>query len=146
MRFAALACALCAALVAGAARGAQGPPSGAVQGRVLVNALSVVLEVPTDPVKAGRDFRIRAHVTNAGSVAVENVRVSLVSPPGLRLSDPRTQTLPRIGPGAERTVRWGACSRIVGNYIVIARATEGLFTVESAGQVVQIVSANNPSC
>src|SRR5206468_316393 len=43
--------ALAAALVTAAAS-ASGPPSGTVQGQVLVNPMSVVVVAPADPVKA----------------------------------------------------------------------------------------------
>jgi hypothetical protein len=145
VRPAVLACALCSGLVAGAAS-ASGPRSGSVQGQVRVNPLSVVVVVPADPVKAGKDFRIHAQVANAGASAVQNVAVTLVVPPALVLRDPVTQTLPRMGPAEVRTVHWAACSTTVGVYVVMARAISGPFTAESAGQLVQIRPATRPSC
>ena len=82
MKYAGVVWAVSAALAAGAAS-ASGSPSGAVQARVLVNPLSVVVLVPSDPVKAGRNFRIRAEVTNASSSALRNVTVALVAPQAL---------------------------------------------------------------
>jgi hypothetical protein len=117
-----------------------------VQGRVLVNPLSVVVLVQQDPVKVGRDFRIRAEVTNAGSSALQNVAVTLLAPQALVLRDPLTQVLPRVGPADVRGVKWDACTPAAGGYVVMARATVGPFTVESAGWLVQIELAKRPSC
>jgi hypothetical protein len=145
VKYAGVVWAVSAALAAGAAS-ASGSPSGAVQARVLVNPLSVVVLVPSDPVKAGRNFRIRAEVTNASSSALRNVAVALVAPQALVVRDPATQVLPRVGPGADRRARWDACTTAAGGYVVMARATVGLFTSESAGQLVQVESAQRPSC
>jgi hypothetical protein len=139
--------ALCAVLAVGAAPNAQGAASGGVEGRVLVNPLSVVLRGPPDPVRAGRDFRLRAEVTNAGSTTFSNVPVTLVAPAALTLREPATQTIPRIRQSDTRRAHWNACTTTVGNYVLVARVTVGPFTAESAAQVVQVVAANRPpSC
>lgn len=144
MRRSAFVCTLVLALAAGAAY-ASGP-SGTVQVRVVVNPLSVAVLVPPGSVKAGKDFRIRAEVTNAGSSTVQNVSVRLLAPQALVLRDPATQVLPRVGPGVDRRVRWDACSTTAGGYVVMARATAGALTAESTGQLVQITPANRPRC
>ena len=145
MRHASLICALCAALVAGGA-GAAGPPSGTIQARLVVSPLSVAVLVPSDPVKAGKDFRIHAELANAGSSALQNVAVTLLTPQALILRDPVTQLVPRIGPAGARSVHWDACAATPGGYVVMARATAGPFTVESAGQLVQITSVKRSTC
>jgi hypothetical protein len=145
MKGAGLACALGAALVAGAAS-ASGPPSGTVQGRVRVSPLSVAVVVPSDPVKVGKDFRIRAEVTNSGPSALQNVAVTLLAPQTLVLRDPATQALPRVGPAEVRGIRWDVCTTTPGDYVMMSRATAGAFSVESTGQLVQITSAKRPSC
>jgi hypothetical protein len=146
VRHAAFACIVCLGLVGGVAR-ATGPPSGIVQARVLVNPLSVAVLVPPDPQKVGKDFRIRAEVTNAGPTSVQNVAVTLLAPQSLVLRAPATQSLPLVPPAATRGVRWDACTTTAGGYVVMARATAGPFTVESTGQLVRIASTNKPgSC
>ncbi len=102
--------------------------------------------VPSDPERTGRNFRIRADVTNWGSTVLRNVAVTLVSPPQLVLRDPRTQVLPRVGAGVDRRTRWDVCTTTAGGYVVMARATVGPFTAESPGQLVQVTSARRPTC
>jgi len=145
VRHAALLCALGAALAAGVAS-AAGAPSGTVQAVVRVSPLSVAVVVPTDPVKVGKDFRIRADVTNAGSTAIQNVAVSLLAPQALTLRNPVAQTIPRVGPAEVRGVKWDACTTTAGGYVVMARATAGATIVESSGQLVQVTSPKNPTC
>jgi len=48
---------------------------------------------PADPVKAGKDFRIRALVASAGSATLRNVAVTLVAPQPLVLRNPATQVM-----------------------------------------------------
>lgn len=144
MRRLALACALLVALAAGIAH-ASGD-TGTVTGRVLVNPLSVEVFVPTDPVRAGRRFRIRAEVVNAGSSRLRDVSVALLANPSLVLYDPVTQVLARVGPGRDRRVRWDACSTTAGGYVVMARAETIQFTAESTGQLVQITDVRRPAC
>ena len=145
MKLAAIVCALCAALVGGAAS-ASAPPSGSVQGRVLVNPLVVTLAVPTGAVKAGQSFRIQALVANIGRTTLQNVAVTLVVPQPLVLRDKATQAFSSLGPAQVRAVAWSACTTTPGGYIVMARATAGPFTSESTGQLVQIAPANRPRC
>ena len=145
MKWIGVACALVAAAGAGVAS-ALPPSAGTVGGHVLVNPLSVALLVPSRPVKAGNDFQIRTEVGNAGTTALLGVSVSLVAPGALRLRDPATQVLARVGPGIDRRVHWDACSTTVGSYIVIAHASTGPLTAESTGQLIQITSARRPAC
>jgi hypothetical protein len=144
MKRAALACALCATLVAAVARGSEPPGSGSVAGRVLVNPLSVTILVPATPVRTGRGFRIRADVANAGAIPLLNVAVTLVRPTGVALWDPARQVLARIAPVDQRRVQWDACIRNAGSYVVMARATTGSFTSESLAGVIEVTGARAP--
>jgi hypothetical protein len=140
-----VACAV-SVVAAAASAHAAGSPSGAVQGRVLVNPLSAAVFVPSGLVKAGQDFRLRAEVTNASSSVFRNVAVTLVVPGALVLREPATQVLPRLGAVDVRGVNWEACTATAGGYVLIARATAGSFTVESKGQLVQVMAAKQPRC
>ena len=146
MKHAALLCALCAVVAAGVAHAAAAPPSGTIAARVLVSPLSVSILIPGNPVKAGKDFRIRADVANDGSTALQNVAVTLIAPSALTLRDPVTQVLPRVGAGVDRRARWDACTTAPSGYVVMARATAGSFTAESAGELVDVASARRPAC
>jgi hypothetical protein len=137
---------LCVALAAGVASATTGPPSGTVTGRVLVNPMWVALVVPSGPVDAGKNFKVRATVTNAGGTALQNVAVTLVAPAALSLRDPATQQVARIGPGGAATVKWDACSTATGGDVLLARAATGPFVAESTGQLVQIAQAKKPKC
>jgi hypothetical protein len=141
---AALVLALGTALAAVAS--AAGSPSGTVQATVLVNPMSVAVVVPTDPQKTGKDFRVRADVTNSGASALQNVSVTLLAPPALVLRDPVTQVLPSVMPAQVRSVKWDVCTTSAGGYVLMARASVGPFTTESSGQVVQVTSAKRASC
>lgn len=147
MRRAALTGLLAAAFAAGIAHAATGPPAGTVSARVFVNPLSVAVLVPAQPVKAGRDFRIRAEVGNAGPVPVFAVPVTLVAPSGLVLRDPATTSLARIDAGGTRVARWDVCARAAGGYVVLAQAGAGTSAVESLAEVVEIDRAvKRPDC
>ena len=147
MRTAAVICGLCAALAAGVARGASGPFAGSVAARVIVSPLAVTVVVPSGPVNAGKDFRIRADVSNLGRTPLTNVAVSLAAPSALVLRDPATQATSRIGAGGSAKTTWDACTTSPGGYVVLARAIAGAFTAESLGQLVQVVKAKKkPSC
>jgi uncharacterized membrane protein len=111
-------------------------------GSVTANPLSVAVIVPQDPVRRGRWFRIAAEVTNGGSKRLNDVRVTLVRPQGLRLDPGARQTIPRIPPTESRRVRWEACSNTPGNYVLLARADAGAFDAESPAAVVEVVSSN----
>jgi len=102
--------------------------------------------VPADPVKAGKDFRIHAEVSNAGASALRNVAVTLIAPQELVLRDPVTQVLSRLGPGAVQAVHWAACTAVVGGYVVVARAAAGSFIAQSTGQLVQVGAAKQARC
>ena len=145
MRSTTLVCVVCAAIAAGVAR-ADPPGAGSIPGRVLVSPISVGILVPTVPVREGRDFRIRADVANAGTVALQDVAVRLVRPAGITLRDPARQDLPRIAPGGDRRVQWDACARNAGSYVVMVRATDGPFTSESAGAVIQVTPDGRSTC
>jgi hypothetical protein len=146
VKHAALLCALCAAVAGGVARAASGPPSGTITARAVVSPLSVSVLVPASPVNAGKDFRIRADVTNTGSTALQNVAVTLVVPSALISRDPVTQVLPRVGEGVDRRARWDVCTTTMGGYVVMARATAGPFAAETAGELVDVTSAKRPAC
>ena len=145
MKHAALGCALCAVLVAGAAS-AAGPPSGTVRGRILVDPLAVNVFVPAGPMKAGKDFAIRASVANTGPNVVENIAVTLVVTPVVVLRQPPTQVVRRLGRASVADVLWDACAAGAGGYVVMARASSGPFTVESTGQVVQVTAVKKAAC
>jgi hypothetical protein len=135
-----------AALTAGAAHAASGPPSGTVAARVLVSPMTVTLLVPTAPVDAGKNFKLQATVANAAPTLLQNVGVSLVASNALTLRDPVTQRLASIAAGSFGRVQWDACATSLGGYVVLARATTGPFTSESSGQLVQVASARKPKC
>ena len=138
--------ALLGTTVAAWAASAAGQPTGTVRAQVRVNPLSVAVVVPTDPPKVGKDFSIRANVSNAGSTPQQNVAVTLVAPQALVLREPVTQTIPRIGQVEVKGVRWNACTTVAGGYVVMARAIAGPFTAESLGQIVQVKPAKSPAC
>jgi hypothetical protein len=133
---------VCAALAVSTASIAQAGDSNSITGTVLVNPLSVTVHVPDSPRKRGAQFRISAAVANAGASRLENVSVTLVRSPALRLDRPATQVIPRIPSLASRRTVWEACSNVPGSYIVLARAEVGPFTAESSGTLVQILSSN----
>jgi hypothetical protein len=133
---------ICAALAVGAASGAQAGDSNSIVGRVLVNPLSVTVNVPDAPRRRGAVFRISASVANTGTSRLENVSVTLVRSPALRLDRPATQVIPRIPPLASRRADWDVCSNVPGSYVVLARAEVAPFTAESLGAVVQILPSN----
>ena len=135
----ALLCVLLAALAAGAARADD---SEGITGHVTVNPLSVALVVPADPVRRGRWFRVTAEVTNNGSRRLDDVRVTLIRPQGLRLDGPARQTIARIPPGETRRANWQACSNTPGNYVLLARAEIGTFSADSPAAVVEITPSN----
>jgi hypothetical protein len=137
---------VCAAVAVAAVGAAQTGSSSSITGRVLVSPLSVSVLVPTDPVRAGREFRIRAEVVNAGSVAVHEVEIRLVRDPAIVLYDPVRQVLDRVGPGRDRRVTWDACARRPGSYVVLVRATTAALQAESAGAVLEITDARRPTC
>lgn len=145
MRRAAGLCAVCAAIAAGVASAAPGPPGGAVQARVLVSPLSVTVLVPASAT-AGRAFRIRARVDNAGAATLRNVAVRLVAPGELELGGPATQLLAQLRPGESRRVDWRVCTTHAGGYVVLVRATRGAFTAESAAALVNVAAARRPRC
>jgi CARDB len=135
---------VCAALAVCVASAAQAGDSGSITGRVLVNPLSVTVDVPPDPVKAGRDFKITARVANAGTTALRNVDVLLVRDPAIVLRDPARQVLDPLGGGRAGKVTWTACSATPGSYVVLVRATTGPFTAESPGAVIEIRAPSRP--
>lgn len=135
----AVVCSLVAALAAGAPRADD---SGGITGRVTANVLSAAMIVPEDPVRRGRWFRISADVTNHGTTRLNDVRVTLVRPSGLRLEGPARQTIPRIPAGETRRASWQACSNTPGNYVLLVRAEAGTFSAESPAAVVEIVASN----
>ena len=139
MRWLALLSAALAALAGGAARADD---SGGIVGSVTVNPLSVTLSVPLDPQKRGRWFRVAAEVTNGGAKRLDDVRVMLVRPNGLKLDGPAKQTIPRIPSADSRRVSWQACSNTPGNYVMLARADMGAFGAESPAAVVEVVPSN----
>lgn len=139
--------ALLSAIVAvGAASVAQTGASTSITGRVLANPLSVEVIVPPDPVRAGREFRIRAELVNSGSTALRNVEMRLERDSAIVLYDPVRQVLDRVGPGRDRRVVWDACSRRPGSYVVLVRATADPFTAESPAEVVEITDVRRPTC
>ena len=111
-----------------------------------MSPLVVSLVVPNPTPKAGRAFTVRADVMNTGSTAFLNVAVRLVVAQPLLLLDPARQILSRIGPGRTQTARWQLCSNVVGNDVVVARATVGAYAADSPSVVVQVVAARQPSC
>lgn len=139
MRRAAFACLAIAVVTAGAA---QAGDSGSITGRVLANPLSVTIDVPADPKRRGRTFRIGADVANAGAAVLDNVVVTLVRDPGIRLDPKPSQTISRIPARESRRVVWSACSNKPGDYVVLARAATGQFVAESAAELVQILPSN----
>ena len=132
---------VCATLAAGGVAAAQAG-ADSITGRVLANPVSVSVNVPDSPRKRGADFRIAAVVANAGRTRLENVSVTLVRSPALRLDRPSTQVIPRIPGEASRRAVWEVCSNVPGSYVVLARAEVGPFTAESAGALVQILPSN----
>jgi hypothetical protein len=134
-----------AAVALGAACVAHAGESDSITGRVLVNPLSVILNVPDTSRRRGVTFRISAAVSNAGASRLENVSVTLVRSPSLLLDRPPTQVIQRIPPLASRRAVWEACSNVPGSYVVLARTQVGSVEAESAGAVVQILPSNR-SC
>jgi hypothetical protein len=139
MRRAAFACLALAVVTAGAA---QAGDSGSITGHVLANPLSVTIDVPEGPKRRGRTFRIGADVANAGGTVLDDVVVTLVRDPGIRLDPKPSQTIPRIRSGESRRVVWSACSNKPGDYIVLARAAAGQLVAESPAELVQILPSN----
>ena len=146
MKWTAALCAICAVLAAGVASAATGPPSGTVTGRLLVNPMSVALVLPSGPVAAGKNFKVRATVANAGAAALQNVAVTLVAPSSLALRDPATQHVAVIAPAGGASMKWDACATVSGGYILLARAIAGPFVSDSTGQLVQVAQAKKPTC
>jgi uncharacterized membrane protein len=138
MKLLTLACAALAALVAGAARGAdvQG-----VVGSVTANPLTVELTTPAEPIKRGRWFKVLVQVSNAGAMQFDDVTVTLVHPQGFQLDRKAEQTIARLPAFGSKPAKWEACSSTAGSYIVLARAEAGAFVSESPAQVVQILTS-----
>jgi hypothetical protein len=134
------------AIAVAVASAAQAGGSGSITGRLVASPLSVEVMVPTDPVRAGRQFRIRAEVVNSGSTPLRNVDVSLVRDSAIVLYDPAHQVLNRVAPGRDKRVGWDACSRTPGSYVVLVRAVSSPFTAESAGALVRITDVRRPTC
>lgn len=137
---------LAAALAAGVAHAASGPPGGTVGARVVASPLTVEVVVPAGPVRAGKDFRIRAVVGNAGPALLTGATVSLLAPAGLVLRDPVTQPVRPLDPFATRTVRWDVCAPAPGGYVVLARAVLGAYVAESTAGVVLVTPAKRAGC
>lgn len=151
MKRAAVLSLLCAALAAGVASAATGPPTPirSVTGRVLVNPMWVALVVPSGPVDAGKNFKVRVTVTNLGGTPLQNVAVTLVAPSSLALKGPATQQVATIAAaGGAATVQWNGCSTVTGGEVLLARAASGPFVAESTGELVQIAQAKKkkPKC
>jgi hypothetical protein len=133
---------VCAALAVGAACVAQAGESDSITGRVLVDPLSVTVNVPDTSRRRGVTFRVSATVANASASRVEIVSVTLVRSSSLLLDRVPTQVIPRIPPLASRRAVWEACSNLPGTYVVLARAQAGPFSAESPGALIQIVPSN----
>ena len=136
----------CTAFALVAACAAQTGSTSSITGHVLVNPLSVSLTVPAGPVKPGKEFVVKATVSNAASAELSNVQATLLRDPAIVLYDPATQVLGKLGPRRSAKFTWAACSATPGNYVVMARATAGVFTAESQGALVAVAPGRSPQC
>lgn len=119
---------------------------GAVSGVVRANPLVVTLELSTTTAAVGQAIQARATVSNLGPTTIRGIRVELrVDPSGLRLVKAAID-LAQLKAGKSSTVTWAVCGRVVGSYVLLARATAGGASIDSQAQVLTISSGGRKTC
>lgn len=141
MKLLAVACAVLALGVAGAAR-AGGRAD--VRGSIQVNPLSVVTVVSDTSVRRGDPFVVLAIVTNLGAMRLDNVSVTLVRDPAVRTLPGATQGLGRMPARSTQVALWLACAYAAGDFVLLSRARAGTFTTQSPGRLVDVSTSRRP--
>jgi hypothetical protein len=122
--------------------GAHAAGGGSISASVVANPLAVTLAVSPVQVVVGGGATATATVRNLGSLQLTGVEVTLRADPGLALGGGATRSLGTLAGLASGTVSFPICGLAAGNYLLVASATTGVFTSESAAQLLQVTAGS----
>jgi hypothetical protein len=133
-------------LALGLVGGAHAATGGSITASVVVvsspvNPLTVSLTVSPPIIAVGGFATAAATVSNTGSVAINNVAVTLGGDANVAISGGDTRTIATIPANSSGAVTWQLCALAAGNYIVIAQATAGPYRADSQGQLLGVMPA-----
>jgi hypothetical protein len=122
------------------AGGAHAASSGSVAGRVVANPLDVRLTLSTSQTQVGTRFGAGATVRNLGTGSLSNVTLALRADPAIAVTPSSPWSLGNLAGGETTAAAWFLCASAPGNYVVVARATGGVFTAESPAKLVSVTA------
>jgi uncharacterized repeat protein (TIGR01451 family) len=139
--------ALVAVVLAVTTAGATSAESASIAASVRVVPLEITLELSTMNARIGDAIKARVTIRNAGPTRVSNVTAELrVDASAVKVRGSLIATIARLQPGHATTVSWTLCPAAVGNILILARATLGGTSVESAARLLTVTGSGRRGC
>jgi hypothetical protein len=124
--------------IAGVASPTRSSDSGQVSASVVVNPLALLLDLSRTSVTTGQKLQATATVTNVSRIRLSNVAVELrVDTSGIVVKG-TTKVVSQLGAGKSTGVSWQICATAPGAYLVLARASAGGVSIDSAARLLAV--------